>query len=80
MTSATAPVILACGSSTFAGKAGRHTLFLTNAHKRKYIGIKAEDRGAHDIGRDLTPVHSYVIVFGFYLAFIDKCTHFLQHL
>jgi hypothetical protein len=33
MISVTAPVIPACGSPTFAGKAGKYTLFLINTHK-----------------------------------------------
>jgi hypothetical protein len=71
---ATAPLILACRSSilVFAGKAGKYTLFLTNAQKEKSIRMNAEDRGAHVFGRNLTPLHSHVIVFGFYSSLVNK--------
>jgi hypothetical protein len=45
MTSATAPVILACRSSTFAGKSGKYISSLTNPHKKKSCGVKLWDQG-----------------------------------
>jgi hypothetical protein len=40
LTSATAAVILAHRSSTFADKGGKYTLSLTNSHKESLRGLK----------------------------------------
>jgi hypothetical protein len=45
VTSATAPVILACRLSTFAGRGGKYTSALTEPRKKK-----SEDRGGLDGG------------------------------
>jgi hypothetical protein len=43
MTSATAPVILACRFSILAGKGGKYTLSLTDPHNIKFSGLKLGD-------------------------------------
>jgi hypothetical protein len=50
MASATAPVILACRSSAFAGKGGNYISSLKNPHKKKSGGVKLGDRDSRDIG------------------------------
>jgi hypothetical protein len=50
-TPATAPVVAARGSSTFAGKGGKFTLSLTNFHKEISGGVKSGDPGGYDIRR-----------------------------
>jgi hypothetical protein len=58
MASATAHIILACRSSTFAGKGGKYILYLKSPHKKKFSGVKLGDRVSHDIG-PTQPTHRF---------------------